>query len=74
MQLTPSTRSSDPRVRCVFSDAVMSFSLGDHPTLADIADMLSEPALSRHGAPLSIDLAWPVMRTQPAAAGQQLSR
>jgi len=60
MQAIQSTSSSDSRLRCVFSDAVISFKLGDHPTLGEIADMLSEPCLSRHGVPLAIDVAWPV--------------
>jgi len=47
----------DSRLRCVFDDAVMSFSLGDHPTLGDIAEMLDTPAMRRHGAPVMIDLA-----------------
>lgn len=58
MPAIQSTSSGDPRLRCVFSDAVMSFNLGDHPTLGEIADMLSEPGLSRHGMPLAIDIAW----------------
>ena len=67
-------RPGDSRLRCVFSDAVMSFALGDHPTLGDIAVMLSEPGLSRHGAPLAIDLAWPEFQTPRATAVRRLSR
>ena len=58
MQAIQSMSSGASRLRCVFSDAVMSFNLGDHPTLGDIAEMLNEPGLSRRGMPLAIDIAW----------------
>lgn len=65
MQLDPATPSGDSRIRCVFDDAVMSFALGDHPTLGEIADMLSAPAMRRYGAPLAIDIAWPKAMATP---------
>ena len=58
MQSTLLPKSGASRLRCVFGDAVISFALGDRPTLGDIALMLSAPT-SRHGKPLAIDIAWP---------------
>ena len=59
MQSALSTECKTSRLRCIFDDAVISFDLGDRPTLGDIALMLNEPTLSRHGRPLAIDIAWP---------------
>ena len=69
MQSALSTECKTSRVRCVFDDAVISFDLGDRPTLGDIALMLNESTLSRHGRPLAIDIAWPDRQ----GAGRQMT-
>ena len=69
MQSTLIPQSGASRVRCVFDDAVISFALGDRPTLADIALMLSESTLSRHGKPLAIEIAWPGLQAPHRGLG-----
>ena len=59
MQTQQSAAIGNSHLSCLFGDTVISLPLGERPTLADIADILSEPSLSRHGSPLAIKIAWP---------------
>lgn len=54
----PIGASGHARLRVIFDDAVMSFAMGDQPSLADIARLLTDTAAGGHGAPLAIDIAW----------------
>ena len=73
MQSNLLPQSGASRLRCVFGDAVISFALDARPTLGDIALMLSEPILTRHGKPLAIDLAWPGLKPRGLAPGRQMA-
>ena len=59
MIIQPTLPPRNARLRLVFNDGVLSFPLGDRPSLGDIAGLLCEPSTERHGMPLAIDVAWP---------------
>lgn len=56
MQPIQVERERDSRLRFVFGDAVLLFSVAPEVTLGEIARRLGELSSRRRGAPLAIDL------------------
>jgi len=56
MPLIRSNRASDRRVRFVFDDAVLSFSLSADATFGEIATKMGEVSNYRLGKPVAIEV------------------
>ncbi len=56
MQYKRGERAADSRLRLVFPDAVMSFSLAADATFEDVARRLRDMSIRRFGDPLAIDV------------------
>ena len=56
MQLNQVDHAGDSRLRFLFDDAVVSFSLAANATFEDVARTLDELAPQRYGNPVAIDV------------------